>query len=169
MRTVCLVAVIALATGCATVRPEYRPVPRGAYRVIPQGIEQNDRMIEAVRKVIPDGTPIFEARRVMESAGFQCSLNEDCYFTAAEKEWDDIWLPKEPNPKGSSRPQPKYSTGLNYLYCGRAEIDGFTVPRRWKVTLVHEEGSVVGVRVEDGWPVRQPEAHENPYRIPDGD
>jgi hypothetical protein len=136
LRTVSLIAVIVLATGCVSLRP--------AYRVIPRGLSGDDKMLEAVRSLIPNGTPIAEAQRLMESAGFGCSRGEkEGSFTTRDKEWEDLWLGEKANSEAYSVDQ----SGLSYLTCTRRENPEIMMMQDWKVTLVHRDGKVVDARV----------------------
>lgn len=72
-------------------------------------------MVETVVRLVPAGTSIDAAQRVMEAEGFECHRE-----TAAK------FLDRE---------------GLDYVYCVRSE--GGIVQRRWQVALVHRNGQVV--------------------------
>ncbi len=102
--------IVVAAPGCAGTRSATR------------GIDEPERMAEAVISGVPIGTPVDEARRFMEREGFQCRRKANAEFLD----------------RG----------GLDYLYCNRYE--GGIVKRRWQVAVVHREGKVVEVLASTG-------------------
>lgn len=87
-----------------------------------RGIEEPQRMVEAVVGKVPIGTSIKEAQRFMESEGFDCKLRTRAEFLDRSQ--------------------------IDYLDCNRDEGD--LVKRRWQVALVHRDGKLVEVLSSTG-------------------
>ncbi len=92
-------------------------------RPVTRGIEDPARMIEAVLKQAPVGTPVADAKKFMEREGFHCK-------------------PMTNQPFGDR-------TGLDYIDCERIE-GGTAVQRRSQVAVVHRDGKVVEVLASTG-------------------
>jgi hypothetical protein len=88
---------------------------------------------QEIKKHIPTGTTIEDARRIMEANGFKCQLMERSFF--AEREEDDHPLPVH--------------SDIDFLYCDK-EKGGLFCDRRWQVAIVHEHGIVSDVFVSIG-------------------
>ncbi len=110
MRASCLVLVVVSIVGFAG--------PRSATR----NIEEPQRMVEAVLREVPIGTPLAEARRFMEAEGFECRREANSTFLDRDE--------------------------LDYLYCNRYE--GGIVKRRWQVAVVYRDDKVVEVLASTG-------------------
>lgn len=142
MRTVCLIAICLLATGCGNTRyaldlPMDRANLRHAFKAIPGNITDEGQMIEAVRALIPNGTPIAEAERLMRRQGFQCSPLVNASFTTSDR--------VDHQERTGLNVDHKERIGLDYVACVRDERAGFLVSRRWCVALVQRDGEVVEV------------------------
>lgn len=139
MRTISVVVFAVLGTGCASIHP--------AQRAIPKGIEHDDQMLETIRTLIPDGTPIVEAQHFMESEGFLCHRLKDGAFDKRSRKWEDAMF----GPQDESEEYSKDENGLSRLWCSRQEKSGsFLVARKWQVTLKHRDGKVVEVLAKHG-------------------
>ena len=85
-------------------------------------------MKAAVQKLIPPGTPLDEARRAMEAAGYTVTTMADTAFSE-----DGV-----------------VHRGIDYLYCDCTEHRDVLLERRWQVALVHASGGVSDVFVSMG-------------------
>ena len=84
-------------------------------------------MATEVSKRIPKGTPLVDARKTMESAGFECDLIENGSFTESS---GVIGHDREYRSFENSR----------YLLCRRTEgAEGFLVANIWTVALVADK------------------------------
>ena len=89
--------------------------------------DSHDEMIAAVAERIPVGTPLSEARKTMEVAGFECDFLTDAWFT------------EDPGFIGSDRDKYRSIDDARYLSCKRNESAGFLVSRLWTVAIVVDE------------------------------
>lgn len=96
--------------------------------------EEPDLMEQEIMRVIPLGSSISEAKKIMEGNGFKCEYVEKGSFV---RERDDS------NAPGRVR-QTSYE-GIDYLYCDQSR--GFIVSRRWQAAIVHEDSKVTVVAV----------------------
>ena len=89
-------------------------------------VEDPAIMKATLRERIPMGSSISEARRYMESEGFECRDVLNGKFI------ERTWFGDE---------QPAYD-GLDYIRCTRSQSAGFLMGRIWTVAVVHD-GSIV--------------------------
>jgi hypothetical protein len=105
-------------------------------RTVTYDIQDPDRMVEAVLRLAPVGTPIDEAQSMMEREGFKCSRITNGEFNETirgERRADRRDLRGEEQRKG-----------LDYVSCCRFErrLIGYST---WEVALVHRDDKVVDV------------------------
>jgi hypothetical protein len=89
------------------------------------GIDDEAPMYEAVRRRVPSGTAVADARRFMECEGFACQVEKDKSFLEG----------------GAVRER------ADFLYCQRMDGAGFLMVRNWQVILVLRDGAVEEVIV----------------------
>lgn len=87
-------------------------------------IRQPAVMKEALRRAIPTGTSLANARRFMEQEGFACKITRNGSFRGRE--------------------------GIDYLYCDRSERYAHWVDQRWQIALVLEGDRVRDIEVAHG-------------------
>lgn len=109
-------------------------------------------MIETVRELIPDGTTIAEAQRLMERQGFRCRLVSNGSFVSMQ-DWEELWLGEGSDKRTTESLMngPKGRTGLDFLLCERDEGFWAWESHTWRLALVHREGKVVEVLADPGW------------------
>lgn len=89
-------------------------------RGIPEGLQTESAMYDAVRRLVPPETSITEAQARMETNGFECV-----------HQWHGSWGGAE---------------NVNYLYCHRRE-GGWDSPRTWQVAIMMAGITAEEVRV----------------------
>lgn len=99
--------------------------------------EDPDLMEQEILHHTPIGSPIADAKIIMEQNGFKCEYREKETF--AEVRYDK-------NAPGRLR-QTVYED-VDSLYCDISK--GFIVARRWQASLVHKERLVTEVSVSTG-------------------
>lgn len=112
MRTITLIMLLAL-TGCSHSSPPLSGEPAQA--------------ASQIQSWVPVGTPLADARRIMEQHQFTCSVTTNGSF-------------------GDSK-------AADLLYCDRSVADSQVTPivsRRWQVALVLSDGKISAVRVSTG-------------------
>jgi hypothetical protein len=77
----------------------------------------------AILRRTPVGTPIDETRRLLETAGFSCHMEQDAEFSE--------FLP---GPKRQVVHEHK-----DFLYGDRTRLVGLLMQRRWQVAVVHDK------------------------------
>ncbi len=84
-------------------------------------LKRTTDMIEQVATLVPEGSTIEEAIRLMEAEGFKCKVERDSTFVAAQH-----W----------SKQEPKYEH-LTFIQCNRQNTNaGFGMFRVWSVAIV---------------------------------
>lgn len=96
-----------------------------------------DVMEQEILKVIPLGTSITEAKKIMEKNGFICELVENGAFSD---------IRHDSNTPGRIRQ--KIYKNIDFLYCDISK--GFVVARRWQASLVYEDNQVKQIGVSTG-------------------
>lgn len=81
---------------------------------------------QEILKAVPLQTPISDARRMMEKAGFQCEMEENSDFMEGKK----------------------LHKNIDYLYCDKSQKR--LVSRRWQVAIVVRTNKVQDVYVSTG-------------------
>lgn len=95
-------------------------------RAIPEGLETDAAMQEAIRRVVPPETSITEAQARLQGSGFECV-----------HQWHGSWGAEQ---------------NLNYLYCHRNE-GVWASPRVWQVAIMMVGITVGEVRVTSKHPL----------------
>ena len=85
-------------------------------------------MKTALLQIVPSGTPLVQARNVMEREGFTVAAKQNAAFSE----------------------QGRLHQNIDYLYCDRSESAGFPVERRWQVALVHDGTQLTDILVSMG-------------------
>lgn len=91
-------------------------------------------MKQEILRLVPLGTQIDDARKVMEANGFKCTLRENGSF--GDVEYGRYLTPIQ--------------IGIDYLYCDHEIPIGFDCVRRYQIALVNRDGSVAEVLVSIG-------------------
>src|SRR5262249_20320711 len=103
------------------VRPDDRAAPdaEGRTALVTGGVTDLDTMAATLRRNVPAGTPVAQARRFMEREGFRCSMKQNASFSE----------------------QGRVHEGIDYLDCDRGDRS-FPGLQRWQVGLVVRGGAV---------------------------
>jgi hypothetical protein len=96
-----------------------------------------DRMEEEILNYIPIGTPVTDAKFLMEINGFQCQ-----YI------WNDRYS-RNRKLQGSPMLKQTVSPKVDFLSCDIYK-GWFIVSRRWQVAIVHQKSRVTDVSVSTG-------------------
>jgi hypothetical protein len=104
-------AALLAAAGCAANRNT----------LIPQTVESVEDMKATITRKVPLRTPLADARRFMEQAGFKCEVhrNESC---------------KQPD-----------IVRADFLFCSRSDHASFFFDREWHIALVLQDDLVTDV------------------------
>lgn len=97
-------------------------------------LTSSKEMKQELLRLIPLGTHIDDARKIMEANGFKCTVQENESF--AEVEYDRYLTPIQ--------------RGVDFLYCDREIPIGYDCVRRYQIALVNRDGSVGEVFVSIG-------------------
>lgn len=93
--------------------------------------DNRNQMLSAVTHRIPTGTPLAEARKKMEAAGFKCEAVTHASFS------------EDPGFVGSDRDKYRFIQDASFLQCTKTESAGFLVSHIWTVALVANESDKV--------------------------
>ncbi|NEO84148.1 MAG: hypothetical protein F6J87_07835 [Spirulina sp. SIO3F2] len=99
--------------------------------------EDPDLMEEEIGRLIPLGSSVEQARKVMELSGFECEYFENGSFARVRNAHD--------SPGGMDA---TYYDGVDGLYCQFHR--GVFVETRWQSLIAHEEGKVTVIAVSVG-------------------
>ena len=113
------ILVLVVSCGCQTLSP---PRMRAA---------SYEEMASAVSQGVPAGTPLADARKTMEAAGFECDLMTNASFS------------EDPGIIGSNREEFRSVQDARYLSCEKTESAGFLVSHIWTVALVADDANNV--------------------------
>lgn len=91
-----------------------------------------DLMEQEVLRLIPLGSSVANAEKIMTNNGFKCSPKEKRSFV---RENEEIANPREE---------------FDYLYCDIEKLAGILVFRRWQINIFHENSKVNQVSVSIG-------------------
>ncbi len=85
-------------------------------------------MKAALQQLIPSGTPLDQARRTMEKAGYKVTDETSASFSE----------------------EGVVHRGINYLYCDCTERAHLIIERRWQIALIYTGDSVSDILVSMG-------------------
>ncbi|MFL9457945.1 hypothetical protein AB0758_44065 [Tolypothrix bouteillei VB521301_2] len=101
--------------------------------------ENPDIMEQEILRVIPPGTPIAKAKKIMERNLFKCEYGENKMVSRYRK------VP------GTSVPEETYFGRVDRLMCRRSkQYKGYPVTQDWIVAIIHENGFVTTLVVNYG-------------------
>ena len=102
-----------------------------SHRQVTRKLESPDVMSLNVGQLIPDGTSVNDAIAVMESEGFECTIERDSKFDE-RRHWSEPGDVHE---------------NIDFVRCRRVDSAGFLMSRYWGVAILLDGDSTSGVLV----------------------
>ena len=97
-------------------------------------LHENMKLLrQELMKVIPIGSRVTDAKKLMEQNGFKCKMKEKAAFVEYDERNNQILHENE-----------------DYLWCDKSRQVAELISRRWQVIITHKREVVTGVYVSSG-------------------